>query len=155
VSRQLSAAYDQLDDELGHTTPPYTLEVTSPGIGRPLTEPRHFHRARGRLVALTRTDGRSELVRVLGVTDDIIDVLAGGPQGTTAAQIPLDSILRARVEVEFAPPSAAVAAVLAADPRTAAVLAAPPAESDDDPGDDDPEDDVDDDPGDENEEDET
>src|SRR3954468_23916120 len=48
VSRDISAALDELADA---TDPmgaaPYTLEVTSPGIGRPLTQPRHFRRAGG------------------------------------------------------------------------------------------------------------
>lgn len=34
---------------------PYTLEVTSPGVDRPLTEPRHWSRAAGRLVAVRLT----------------------------------------------------------------------------------------------------
>jgi len=121
LSRQLSVAYDELDAAQGGTAPPYTLEVTSPGIGRPLTSPRHFHRARGRLVLVTRADGRSEQVRVLGVTDDGVDVLTG-PSGTTPGHLAFDEIGKAKVDVEFAAPSAAVTALLAADPRTAPVV---------------------------------
>jgi ribosome maturation factor RimP len=121
LSRALSAAYDDLDEAQGGTAPAYTLEVTSPGIGRPLTAPRHFQRARGRLVSLTRADGRAEQVRVLGVTDDGVDVLTG-PAGTTRGHIAFDDISKAKVEVEFAAPPAAVTALLAADPRTAAVV---------------------------------
>ncbi len=47
VSRELSVALDAAD-VLGDV--PYTLEVSSPGVDRPLTEPRHWRRARGRLV---------------------------------------------------------------------------------------------------------
>ena len=39
-------------DALGEQ--PYTLEVSSPGVGRPLTEPRHFRRNVGRLVTARR-----------------------------------------------------------------------------------------------------
>ncbi|MBM6404695.1 ribosome maturation factor RimP [Phycicoccus sp. CSK15P-2] len=48
---------DALDasDALGAQA--YTLEVSSPGVGRPLTEPRHFRRNVGRLVAVTTDDG--------------------------------------------------------------------------------------------------
>ena len=47
VSRQVSDVLDQNDDGMGRT--PYVLEVTSPGVDRPLTEPRHWRRnARGR-----------------------------------------------------------------------------------------------------------
>jgi ribosome maturation factor RimP len=53
ISRQLSAALD--------TAPvmgdfPYTLEVSSPGVDRPLTDPRHWRRAVGRLVQVSATD---------------------------------------------------------------------------------------------------
>ena len=36
---------------------PYTLEVSSPGVGRPLTEPRHFRRNVGRLVTVHHDGG--------------------------------------------------------------------------------------------------
>jgi ribosome maturation factor RimP len=38
---------------------PYTLEVSSPGVDRPLTEPRHWRRARGRLVNVSLSAPRS------------------------------------------------------------------------------------------------
>ena len=129
LSRQLSAAYDDLDAAQGGTAPAYTLEVTSPGIGRPLTAPRHYHRARGRLVSLTRADGREEQVRVLGVTGDGVDVLTGRG-GTTPGHIAFDDISKAKVDVEFSSPSAAVTALLAADPRTAAVVSRAEADAD-------------------------
>ena len=47
VSRELSAA---LDDSVVMGDQPYTLEVSSPGVDRPLTERRHWRRAIGRLV---------------------------------------------------------------------------------------------------------
>ena len=47
VSRDISALLDSAN-ALGET--PYTLEVSSPGVDRPLTEPRHWRRAVGRLV---------------------------------------------------------------------------------------------------------
>jgi ribosome maturation factor RimP len=66
VSREVSAVLDT-SDALGDV--PYTLEVSSPGVDRPLTEPRHWRRARGRLVK----------VKVAGTS------AAGGPAlaGTT------------------------------------------------------------------------
>ena len=54
VSRELSARLDA-KDAMGET--PYTLEVSSPGVDRPLTQPRHWRRAIGRLVAVPVTDG--------------------------------------------------------------------------------------------------
>jgi ribosome maturation factor RimP len=73
ISRKLSAALD--------ATPvmgdfPYTLEVSSPGVDRPLTDPRHWRRAVGRLVQVTAADAGSISGRVLaadadGVTLDV------------------------------------------------------------------------------------
>ncbi|NNG34234.1 ribosome maturation factor RimP [Nakamurella aerolata] len=125
VSRRLSAAFDA-DEEHQSGAPvgsqAYTLEVTSPGIGRPLTEPRHFHRARGRLVTLNRTDGSSLSARVVGIDADGVDLL-GGKSGTDPVTVPFADIAKARVEVDFSGPSAAVLAALAADPRSADVAA--------------------------------
>ncbi len=53
ISRQLSAELDAVA-VMGDF--PYTLEVSSPGVDRPLTEPRHWQRAVGRLVQVTVTD---------------------------------------------------------------------------------------------------
>jgi ribosome maturation factor RimP len=47
VSREASA---RLDDTGAMGEAPYTLEVSSPGVDRPLTQPRHWRRAVGRLV---------------------------------------------------------------------------------------------------------
>jgi len=73
ISRKLSAALD--------ATPvmgdfPYTLEVSSPGVDRPLTDPRHWRRAVGRLVQVTAEDAASISGRVVaadadGVTLDV------------------------------------------------------------------------------------
>jgi ribosome maturation factor RimP len=73
ISRQLAAVLD--------TAPvmgdfPYTLEVSSPGVDRPLTDPRHWRRAVGRLVQVTATDAGSISGRVVaadadGVTLDV------------------------------------------------------------------------------------
>jgi ribosome maturation factor RimP len=53
VSRKLSAALDAAS-VMGDF--PYTLEVSSPGVDRPLTEPRHWRRAAGRLVKVKVAD---------------------------------------------------------------------------------------------------
>ncbi len=53
VSRDVSAALDSVA-VMGDF--PYTLEVSSPGVDRPLTDPRHWRRATGRLVTVTVTD---------------------------------------------------------------------------------------------------
>jgi ribosome maturation factor RimP len=92
----------------------YTLEVTSPGVGRPLTLPRHFRRAVGRLVTMTGSDGASRSGRIRRLDGDTL-VLLGGSDGLAEFRVPLSEIRRAVVEVEFAPVPAPVAALLAAD----------------------------------------
>ena len=52
ASRELSARLD-VSDVMGDM--PYTLEVSSPGVDRPLTQPRHWRRAAGRLVRVPLT----------------------------------------------------------------------------------------------------
>jgi ribosome maturation factor RimP len=70
LSRSLSAELDS-SGVMGEDA--YTLEVSSPGVDRPLTEPRHWRRARGRLVRVPVTAGR------LGtVTGRVLDAGADG-----------------------------------------------------------------------------
>jgi ribosome maturation factor RimP len=116
VSRAISARLDDSgdDDPTGNT--PYTLEVTSPGIGRPLTLPRHFRRARTRLVSLVTADGRALTGHVLGVTDDAVQLVVSGRKGISQVEVRLADVARAKVEVEFSAPSAAVLAVLGIEP---------------------------------------
>ena len=46
VSRTVNAALDAVGDDVIHGS--FVLEVTTPGVDRPLTEPRHWRRAAGR-----------------------------------------------------------------------------------------------------------
>lgn len=108
ISHELDA--DGGDEILGGA--PYTLEVTSPGIGRPLTEARHFRRAAGRLVSVTLADGGTVQARILRVDGDTV-VLLTGPDGLQQRSVPLAGISRAKVEVEFGPPPAGVVELLA------------------------------------------
>lgn len=66
VARAVSDALDS-SDALGGQ--PYVLEVTTPGVDRPLTERRHWSRARGRLVATT-ADGEALCGRLSRVDDE-------------------------------------------------------------------------------------
>ena len=67
ISRQLSAALDTVA-VMGDF--PYTLEVSSPGVDRPLTDPRHWRRAMGRLVQVTVTDAGPISGRVVAADSD-------------------------------------------------------------------------------------
>jgi ribosome maturation factor RimP len=82
---------------------PYTLEVTSPGIDRPLTEPRHWRRNVDRLVKVTMTDGSSLTGRVKDADESAatLDV-----SGSTRA-LAYDDVAKAKVEIEFNRPRTA------------------------------------------------
>ncbi len=90
VSREISHVLDAHDLVSGT----YTLEVTTPGVGRPLTTPRHFRRAVGRLVAVTTAAG-TRIGRLQDAGEDAI-VLDG-------ETIALSEIDRAVTQVELAP----------------------------------------------------
>lgn len=95
VTRRVSTALDA-SDVLGGS--PYVLEVTSPGVDRPLTERRHWARARGRVVVAELGD-RPEPVsgRVTVVSDDGVALLTD--DGTEV--LAWEHLRRGRVQVEF------------------------------------------------------
>jgi ribosome maturation factor RimP len=93
ATRSISAALDETDITNGR---PYLLEVSSRGVGRPLTESKHFRRNRGRLVAVTTTDG--EVVgRIVSAADDSIELDVDG----VSTEISLASINKALVQIEM------------------------------------------------------
>lgn len=94
VSTAVSAALDE-DDTMGRS--PYVLEVTSPGVDRPLTKPQHWRRNRGRLVQVVLVDGTPVLGRVVDATDTGLHVDVAG----TRRQLPWDDVERGHVQVEF------------------------------------------------------
>ena len=113
VSRSVSAVLDDNDDGMGRT--PYVLEVTSPGVDRPLTEPRHWRRNVGRLVAVpVGPAGAAEQVtaRITAVHDDGVVLAveaAGGKPGArrrppTERTVPWSDLGAGRVQVEFGRP---------------------------------------------------
>ena len=79
----------------------YVLEVTSPGVDRPLTEPRHWRRAVGRVVQVQMRDGADISGRLTEVQGDAltIDVLEG--KTYVSKSIPLSLVELGRVQVEF------------------------------------------------------
>lgn len=93
AAQSISTALDE-SPVMGGT--PYVLEVSSPGADRPLTERRHWLRARGRLVHLVPVAGRPEppLGRLTGVDE-------GGVVLDGDREIPWAQIASGRVEVEF------------------------------------------------------
>jgi ribosome maturation factor RimP len=99
ASRLLSAALDELDErESSAFAAPYVLEVTSPGVDRPLTQPRHWRRNMRRLVAATLQDGTKVTGRVCRADDTGVTLDVDG----TERVLPFDEVVRGTVQVEFA-----------------------------------------------------
>ena len=97
VSQRVSAILDETN--LGEQVPgPYVLEVTSPGVDRPLTASRHWRRAIGRLVDVSLTDGSQLAGRVREVPSDDEVVIAVDGDDTT---VRIADVARAVVQVEF------------------------------------------------------
>lgn len=102
ATRVVSDALDA-SDAMGEQ--PYTLEVSSPGVGRPLTLPRHFRRNVGRLVTLHH-DGGEVTGRVTRATATDVTLAVPATRSTPARTETLTyaGVERAVVEVEFARP---------------------------------------------------
>ena len=76
---------------------PYTLEVTSRGVDRPLTEPRHWRRNHDRLVRAELDDGTQVTGRVTGSDDAGVTLdVSGAP-----TRLEYAAIAKALVQVEF------------------------------------------------------
>jgi ribosome maturation factor RimP len=102
VSRVLSEALDDLDArEPELLAGAYVLEVSSPGVDRPLTAARHWRRNVGRLVTATLRDGGSATGRVLRVDGE--QAVALDVDGTERL-LPLADVVKGVVQVEFARP---------------------------------------------------
>jgi ribosome maturation factor RimP len=98
VSDDLSAVLD-VEDAVDHA---YTLEVSSPGLDRPLRHEADYRRFTGRLAKIVvrePVDGQTFVTgRIEGV--DAGDVLVRTSR-TRTSRVPIAAITRARLEVEF------------------------------------------------------
>lgn len=99
VSRDLSALLD-VEDLVGE--PSYTLEVSSPGLDRPLRHAADYRRFAGRLakiVVAEPVDGQKHFSgRLQGVDGDEVLIVA---EGNKPHRLPLRLITRGKLEVEF------------------------------------------------------
>lgn len=124
ISQAVSAVLDDRDSSLATAdvigSGPYTLEVTSPGVDRPLTMPRHWRRNVSRLVEVTLNDSQAvasesadadtsdarrrndRLVvgRIMAANDTTVTIDVDGQ----AQDIPLAAIAHAIVRIEFRRP---------------------------------------------------
>lgn len=104
LSRTASDLLDRLDPS-GLGTP-YVLEVTSPGVDRPLRTEKHFRRAQGRRVEMTLTDGSQLTGRVGETADGLVRLVIRDRARLSVRELPLTEISEAVVQVEFSPPNA-------------------------------------------------
>jgi len=94
VSKEVSSILDNYS-QMGEM--PFTLEVTTPGIDRPLTLERHWRKNIGRLVKITPKVGEKYIGRITAVSGEKITLeMKDEERG-----IDLGNISRAQIEVEF------------------------------------------------------
>lgn len=101
LSRSASALLDALDTIGDH----YVLEVSSPGVDRPLTSAKHFRRARGRKVDVVLTDGSKLTGRVGETNEDAVALVVRAGRDWAIREISLADVVNAVVQVEFSPPA--------------------------------------------------
>jgi ribosome maturation factor RimP len=101
VAAVSTAVAAQLDDSDAMGGSPYVLEVTSPGVDRPLTAPRHWRRNRTRLVKVATAEATALEGRLVEVDDDGIGVESDG----VVTRLAWDRVASGRVQVEFNRPS--------------------------------------------------
>ena len=94
ATREVSRVLDD-SDVMGEQ--PYTLEVGSPGVDRPLTHPRHWRRNHDRLVDVRLADGARLTGRIAASDDVTATLLVDGEE----QQVPLAEVERARIQIEF------------------------------------------------------
>ena len=97
ITQATRALSEELDASDVMGSQPYTLEVTSRGVDRPLTEPRHWRRNAGRLVRLRLADDSSIDGRI-GDSDDEGVVIEGR---TSSQRLAYDQISTALVQTEL------------------------------------------------------
>jgi len=93
TTRAISEAFDGVDITRGR---PYTLEVSSRGVSRPLTEARHFRRNIGRLVTIDAT-GAPVTGRIVAADEEAVDLEVDAE----VRRIALADITRAVVQIEL------------------------------------------------------
>jgi ribosome maturation factor RimP len=105
TTRALSRALDEHDPIAGH----YTLEVSSPGLERPLRTPAHFAWAVGKAVSIKTVPhhpaGRRLAGTVAAAQGDTVTIALADPgaQGDTSVTLELGDIEKARTTFEWGP----------------------------------------------------
>jgi ribosome maturation factor RimP len=94
ATKEVSRILDETD-VMGEQ--PYTLEVSSRGADRPLTEPRHWRRNVGRLVTVTLADKVTVTGRIIESDDSraVLDV------DGTSTEVGYGDVKKAKIQIEF------------------------------------------------------
>ncbi len=97
VAAATRAINDVIDASEAMGEHPYTLEVTSRGVDRPLTLPRHWRRNKSRLVKVTLADGSVLSGRIGSSTDEHVTLVVGGKD----REVAYADVAKALVQIEF------------------------------------------------------
>ncbi|MEI6453746.1 MAG: ribosome maturation factor RimP [Actinomycetes bacterium] len=76
----------------------FVLEVSSPGVDRPLTEPKHWRRAVSRKVELVRTDGTTNRGRITSASDAEVVLILDSHE---VIRVPMAEVAHGSMELEF------------------------------------------------------
>ena len=101
IAEATKAISEVLDEADVTGTSPYTLEVSSRGVGRALELPRHWRRNVGRLVAVTTTEGAKLTGRIVSATESSARLEVDG----TVRDVGFAEVSKAQVQVELNRPS--------------------------------------------------
>ena len=98
ATRVVSQVLDE-NDVMGEAA--YTLEVSSPGVDRPLTLPRHWRRNAERLVKVTLKDGSALTGRVVGNDDESVVLRMDDKRADSDRAVAFAEMNKAKIEIEF------------------------------------------------------
>jgi len=96
ATKAVSEVLDESDLMGGN---PFTLEVTSPGVDRPLTLPRHWRRNQYRLIKVDLAEGDPVTGRIISSDEQGVVLDVDG----TETPIAFDAVRKAKIQVEFKP----------------------------------------------------
>ena len=98
ISRAISEDIDAADP-FGDLT--FTLEVTTPGIDRPLTQPRHWRKNLNRIIRIVKVDGDVVEGRMTAFDEENISLTENIKGRMKKHTVPFSDVKKATVQVEF------------------------------------------------------
>ncbi len=98
---KISRSLEEYLDESGLLGEKYTLEVSSAGLDRPLSQHRQFQKNVGREMRIVLTDGSQMVGTMTKADENFIDLLLNDNKKETTVAIPREEIKEAYVQVKF------------------------------------------------------